>query len=131
MTRIQTIALSASALALVAGVALAQDKTAARDGKAVFLENKCNTCHTVQVAGVEKRKAASAEAADAKADAKSDKKAPDLSGTGLERKPEWIAAYLMKTESIKGEKHTRKFRGPEADLKLVSSWLSSLKTKKK
>ena len=34
-------------------------------------------------------------------------------------------------ESIKGEKHSRKFRGPDADLKIVSTWLSSLKTKKK
>jgi len=115
-------------LALIAGVALAQDKPAARDGKAVFLENKCNTCHTIQSAGVEKKKATTAEAGEEK---KSDKKPPDLSGVGLERKPEWIAAYLMKTESIKGEKHGRKFRGPEADLKLVSAWLSSLKTKKK
>ena len=115
-------------LALVAGVALAQDKPAARDGKAVFLENKCNTCHTIQSAGVEKKKATTAEEGEEK---KSDKKPPDLSGVGLERKPEWIAAYLMKTESIKGEKHGRKFRGPEADLKLVSAWLSSLKTKKK
>jgi len=115
-------------LVLAAGVALAQDKPAARDGKAVFLENKCNTCHTVQSAAIEKKKATTAEAKEEK---KSDKKPPDLSGVGLERKPEWIAAYLMKTESIKGEKHERKFRGPEADLKLVSAWLSSLKTKKK
>ena len=77
---------------------------------------------------IEKKKATTAEAGEEK---KSDKKPPDLSGVGLERKPEWIAAYLMKTESIKGEKHGRKFRGPEADLKLVSAWLSSLKTKKK
>lgn len=121
-------AFAALVLALVAGAAVAQDKPAARDGKAIFVENKCNTCHTVQVAGVEKKKAATADAADEK---KSDRKPPDLSGTGLERKPEWIAAYLMKTEAIKGEKHSRKFRGNAADLKVVSAWLSTLKTKKK
>ncbi len=131
MNRMQAIALTTTALVLVAGAAMAQDKTAPRDGKAVFLENKCNTCHTLQVAGIEKKKAAAADAADAKADAKSDKKAPDLSGVGLERKAEWIAAYLMKTESIKGEKHSRKFRGSEADLKLVAGWLATQKTKKK
>jgi mono/diheme cytochrome c family protein len=120
-------AFAAIGLVLVAGVAVAQDKTAARDGKAIFVENKCNTCHTVQVAGVEKKKAATADADEKK----SDRKPPDLSGTGLERKPEWIAAYLMKTEAIKGEKHSRKFRGSEADLKVVSAWLSTLKTKKK
>ena len=121
-------ALAVIALALAAGFAGAQDKTAARDGKAIFVENKCNTCHTVQVAGVEKKKAATAESAEEK---KSDRKPPDLSATGLERKPEWIAAYLMKTEAIKGEKHSRKFRGTAADLKVVSAWLSTLKTKQK
>jgi mono/diheme cytochrome c family protein len=127
MTRKQGMALSAVALVLVAGGALAQDKPASRDGKAIFLENKCNTCHTIQVAGVEKRKATTAE----DGEKKTDKKPPDLSGVGLEHKPEWIAAYLMKTEAIKGEKHNRKFRGPESDLKIVSTWLSTLKTKKK
>ena len=117
--------LLACALALVAGAAMAADSPAPRDGKAIFLENKCNTCHTVQAAGVEKRKA---EADEAKAEKKSDKKPPDLSGVGLERKPEWIAAYLMKTEAIKGEKHERRFRGPEADLKTVSAWLATQKT---
>jgi hypothetical protein len=127
MTRQQGIALSAAALVLVAGGALAQEKPAARDGKAIFVENKCNTCHTIQVASVEKRKAATAE----DGEKKTDKKPPDLSAVGLEHKPEWIAAYLMKTESIKGEKHNRKFRGPESDLKIVSTWLSTLKTKRK
>ena len=52
-----------------------------------------------------------------------------LSGVGLERKADWIAKFLMKTETIKGEKHEKKFKGPEADLKLVSAWLETLKTK--
>ena len=131
MVNIRRTALAAVACALLIGVAGAQDKSApsgAKDGKALFLENKCNTCHTIKTAGIEKRKAAGAEATDAKE--KSDKKAPDLASVGLERKAEWIAKYLMKTEAIKGEKHTRKFRGSEADLKVVAAWLESQKAPK-
>ena len=71
-----------------------------------------------------------AEDAEAKEE-KSDKKAPDLSGGGLERKAAWMSKYLMKTEAIKGEKHGRKFRGTEAELATLSAWLETQKTKKK
>jgi mono/diheme cytochrome c family protein len=131
MVNIRRIALVAVACALVIGVAGANDKPAAssaKDGKALFLENKCNTCHTIKTAGIEKRKAAGAEATEAKE--KSDKKAPDLSSVGLERKADWMAKYLMKTEAIKGEKHTRKFRGGEAELKTVTAWLETQKAPK-
>jgi mono/diheme cytochrome c family protein len=114
----------AAASALANGPAPAAD---AKDGKALFLEAQCNTCHTVKAAGIEKRKATEADAAEAK-EKKSDTKPPDLSGVGLERKAEWIGKFLMKTEAIKGEKHPRKFRGTEADLKTVSEWLGTMKT---
>ena len=130
MTHRTSLALPAFGLglALVVGVALAEDKPAARDGKAVFLENKCNTCHSLTAAGIEKKKA-EPSAEDAKE--KSDKKAPDLSSVGLERKADWIGKFLMKTESIKGEKHSRKFRGTAAELKTMSTWLEAQKAPKK
>jgi len=140
MTSFRWTALAGLACALLIGAAAAQDKPAAapaatpaaKDGKTLFLENKCNTCHTIQAAGVEKRKASSEEAAaESKDKSKSEKKPPDLSSVGLDQKPEWIAKYLMKTESIKGEKHGRKFRGTEPELKTVSEWLGSMKTPKK
>ena len=113
---------------LFAAIATRGDTPAAPDGKALFLSNKCNTCHTITAAGVEKKKA-EATAEDSKE--KSDKKPPDLSSVGLERKAEWIGKFLMKTESIKGDKHPRKFRGTEAELKTVATWLESQKAPKK
>jgi mono/diheme cytochrome c family protein len=98
----------------------------APDGKALFISNKCNTCHTIKTLGIEKKKA---EDADEKE--KSDKKPPDLSSVGLERKAEWIGKFLMKTETIKGDKHPRRFRGTEAELKTVASWLEAQKAPKK
>ena len=128
MNRPQSLWIAGAACALLAALA-AQGPSRAeeRDGKAVFLENRCNSCHTVKAAGIEKKKASSEEAAAEKP--KSDKKPPDLSGVGLERKADWIAKFLMKQETIKGDKHEKKFKGSEADLKLVASWLESQKAK--
>jgi mono/diheme cytochrome c family protein len=111
---------------LFAAMAAQGDTPTVPAGKQVFLSSKCNTCHTVQAQSIEKRKA---EASDEKE--KSDKKAPDLSSVGLERKTEWIGKFLMKTESIKGEKHPRRFRGTEAELKTLSAWMEAQKAPKK
>ena len=126
--RTQSLVLIGAACMLVAGLAAQRWSSAgeARDGKAVFLENHCNSCHTIKAAGIEKKKAATSEAT---AEKKSDKKPPDLSSVGLERKADWISKFLLKQETIKGDKHEKKFKGPEADLKLVSAWLESQKAK--
>jgi len=112
---------------LCAALAARGETPAAPDGKQIFLTNKCNTCHTIQAAGIEKKKSEDAE--DAKE--KSDKKPPDLSSVGLEKKADWIGKFLMKTETIKGDKHPRKFRGTDAELKTLSTWLEGQKAPKK
>ena len=115
---------------LFAALAAHGETPAAPDGKALFTgtANKCNTCHTVTAAGIEKKKAEpSAEASKEK----SEKKPPDLSSVGLERKAEWIGKFLMKTETIKGDKHPRKFRGTDAELKTLATWLEAQKAPKK
>jgi mono/diheme cytochrome c family protein len=132
MTRVRWIALSALACAWLVGAAVAQDNaaTGAKDGKALFLDAKCNTCHTLKAAGIEKRKAAAADPAEAKEKEKSDKKPPDLSSVGLDRKADWMGKYLMKLEAIRGDKHSRKFRGTDAELKTVTAWLETQKAPK-
>jgi len=127
MTLSRILTAAALACAVLVAAAAAQDKpaAAAKDGKTLFLDNKCNTCHTIQVQSIPKKKA---EPTDAKEE-KSEKKPPDLSAVGLERKAPWMSKYLMKTEAIKGEKHGRKFRGTEAELTTLTTWLETLKTK--
>ena len=112
---------------LFAALAAHGEDAAAPDGKQIFLTNKCNTCHTITAQKIEKKKAEDAEAEKEK----SDKKPPDLSSVGLERKADWIGKFLMKTETIKGDKHPRKFRGTEAELKTLSTWLETQKAPKK
>jgi mono/diheme cytochrome c family protein len=117
--RLHGIALAAL-LALQAGAAAAEEK--ASPGKALFLANKCMACHTISTEGVEKSKAADAEAAaEGKSGEGASKKGPpDLSGVGLRK-------YLLKLEAKDGKKHLKKFRGTDEELGVLSAWLASLK----
>lgn len=113
------------AVAAIAATALSQAAAPpARDGKAIFLESKCNTCHAVTALKIEKKKGEE----EAKSD---DKKPPDLSSVGLERKADWMTRFLMKKETIDGEKHKKLFKGSEADLKTLTAWLETQKAPKK
>ena len=115
---------------LIAAWAAHGETPAAPDGKALFTgtANTCNTCHTITAAGIEKKKA---EPSAEETKEKSEKKPPDLSSVGLERKADWIGKFLMKTETIKGDKHPRKFRGTDAELKTMATWLEAQKAPKK
>ncbi len=93
------------------------------DGKKIFLDNKCNACHSITALSITVKKSDDEE--------KSEKEPPDLSGVGIERNADWITKYLMKKESIKGEKHLKKFKGSEGDLAVLAQLLETLKTKPK
>ncbi len=92
---------------------------AVADGKPVFVKYKCGSCHSIEAQGI-KKKAVAGEAAE------SSSEAPDLSGVGVERKADWIAAFLLKKEKLDDKLHIKKFRGTEAELKKLSAWLASL-----
>lgn len=117
--------------ALAAGTAkAAEEKTPA--GQKLFLDYKCNSCHTVSALKIEKRKQSGDEEEEAEATAQKTtkkKEPPDLSGAGLERKAAWIEGWLLKKELIDGKKHRKKFRGTAEEAKTVSAWLATLKTK--
>jgi len=97
-------------------------KTTAKvaDAKPVFLKYKCNSCHTIEAQGITK-KAVAGEAAE------SGDKPPDLSGVGVDRNAEWIVSFLQKKEKLDGKLHTKKFRGTDAELQKLATWLSSMK----
>jgi hypothetical protein len=120
------IVTSAFATAIAMSSATGQGPAPAADGKGLFLQYKCNSCHTIEAQQVVKKEDKSEES-----DSKSKKKPPDLSGVGKKHTGEWITKYLNKLESIEKEKHPKKFRGTEAELKTLSTWLSTLKTDKK
>ncbi len=94
------------------------------DGKAIFLKNKCISCHAIVAQGISKK-------ADEEEKIDKDKEVPDLSGVGLERSADWMSKYLQKKESIKGEKHSKKFKGSDEELAVLTKWLETLKTERK
>lgn len=108
---------AAAAFALVP--ALGASPAGAADGKALFQEKKCNTCHSIKAAGIEKTKK---------------KKAPDLSGVGKELNADQIAKFVKKESehksvySDKVVKHKKKWKGSDEDLKTIAAFLASQKS---
>ncbi|MGE5458523.1 MAG: c-type cytochrome [Methanococcaceae archaeon] len=88
----------------------AQEKTS--DGKKIFEANKCNMCHSIKAEKIE---------------ATSKSKAPDLSAVGSDQKPEWIQKFLKKDEQLNGKKHPFMFKGTDAELKTLATWLAGHK----
>jgi mono/diheme cytochrome c family protein len=84
------------------------------DGKQVFIDGKCTTCHTVVTAGVTSKK----------------KDATDLSKTGDTHKADFLAKYLTKKDKLNGKDHKTAFKGTEQELNALTKWLESLKSKK-
>lgn len=102
--------LTAAVVLFVALSVQAQDKKAT--GKDLFQNAKCGMCH-----GIESEKLATKG------------KAPDLSNVGATQKAEWIGKYLKKEEKLNGKPHTMAFKGTDEELKVLSTWLASLKKK--
>jgi mono/diheme cytochrome c family protein len=86
----------------------------AADGKALFLSNKCNLCHTIDSQGIAKT---------------SEKmKAPDLSNaSGLVESADWLKSFLKKEVKKDDKTHQREFKGSDEDLDAIVQWLMTLK----
>ncbi|MDO8549215.1 MAG: c-type cytochrome [Ignavibacteria bacterium] len=82
------------------------------DGKSIFVEKKCNTCHSVEVADIESKK----------------KDALDLSKTGDKYDAEFLAKFITKKEKIDDKEHKIAMKGSEEEVKTVAEWLASLKS---
>ncbi|SRR5579883_638502 len=111
------VILTAAAFALTSAGSLGT--VASKDGKAIFLDNKCSKCHSIESQGIERQGSAPAGG----------KLPPDLSGVGLKHTSDWMQKWLNKEEEMNGKKHMKKFGGSSDELKTLTSWLSSLKKK--
>ena len=91
------------------------------NGKPIFAKYKCNSCHSIEAAGIKKTAVGGGETT-------SKLKPPDLSDVGLKKKADWIALFMQKTEKLDGELHPKKFRGTASELKTLAAWLETMKT---
>ncbi len=82
----------------------AQDKKAT--GKEIFQNAKCGMCH-----GIESEKLTTKG------------KAPDLSNIGADKKADWIAKFLKKEVKLNDKAHSMAFKGTDAELTTLSTWL--------
>lgn len=81
------------------------------DGKKIFVDNKCQMCHTVQSAGIESKKS----------------DASDLSAVGKDKTTEFLTKYLKKEAKLNDKDHKSSFKGSDEDLKVLVDWLLTLK----
>ena len=87
----------------------------AKDGKQIFLAQKCNVCHSVSSAGIERTM-------------KSEKMAgPDLTNLAAKQDAATLTKYLHKQADINGKKHGKMFSGSDAELTALVSWLQEQK----
>jgi mono/diheme cytochrome c family protein len=85
------------------------------DGKAIFLTQKCNLCHSVGVAAIE-------------ATTKSERmRGPDLGGRVAERGGEWAVKYLKKQVTLDDRPHAKAFTGSDEELAALVAWLAQQK----
>jgi mono/diheme cytochrome c family protein len=108
-------ALTAAFVVALFAIASAPDVAGAADAKELFVASKCVKCHSVESQGIA-----------AKPKAGEEDEVEDLSKVGTERTAEWIQKFLRKEEAIDGKKHKQKFRGTDADLETLATWLASL-----
>jgi len=83
-------------------------------GPSVFKKYKCNSCHTVKSKGI-------------KHSGKPEVESPDLSKTGKNGDKRWFAGYLLKKKAKNGKKHEKRWSGSKDDLRVLATWLETLK----
>ncbi len=88
----------------------------AADGKAIFESNKCNKCHSIDSEKISKTG--------------DEKKSPDLSGVGKDHNADWMTKFVRKEEKLNNKKHKTSYKGSDDDLKVLSTWLATLKSGK-
>lgn len=79
--------------------------------KDTFTALKCTNCHSVTAAKIP------AKGSDAH----------DLSKTGVGHDATWMKGWLQKTEKSKGKAHKVAFKGTDAQLTELATWLATLK----
>jgi len=95
---------------LYSGPAAGQAKL---DGKAIFLAQKCNMCHNVPTAAIERTM-------------KSDKMAgPDLVNIKVDAAT--LGKVLRKQADVNGKKHPKAFTGSDEELGALIAWIQAQK----
>lgn len=126
---------------ILSSMAFAQDNEVAENGRKMFIEKRCYTCHTINAESdaIQKEKVAFAKSkgVELKSDDDDDEGiAPDLSDIGTKRDAESITAFLKNPKksfkdtpvckSNAKKKYRKRFKGSPEELDVLVIYLSSL-----
>jgi cytochrome c5 len=105
-----------------------KEKAKVLPGQKVFMDSRCDMCHTVYSAGVGEPPAEEAgkKVEEAEKEAEADGP-PDLSEVGAGATAEWLKLYLTKEETLNEKKHMIRFKGSDEELNLLVEWLLTLR----
>jgi mono/diheme cytochrome c family protein len=91
----------------------AAGQAAKLDGKAIFLAQKCNVCHSVPTQGIVRTM-------------KSEKMAgPDL--VNVKEDAAFLGKFLRKQADLHGKKHGKAFTGSDEELGALIAWIQAQK----
>jgi hypothetical protein len=108
-----------------------------KTGKEIFLDHKCQKCHSIESEDILKSEKGTAD------EAKEDEggfdddfgnetektEPPDLSGVGKRHDPEWMTQFLKKKiRTEEGKKHKKRFKGSDEELQILIEFLAGLQT---
>ena len=108
-----TLAVLVFAVLLATLYSSAGSAATAPDGKAIFLAQKCNMCHSVPTAAIE----ATTKSATMKG--------PDLVNVKLDAAA--ITKFLHKETDMNGKKHPKNVQLPDGDMKALIDWVLAQK----
>ena len=83
------------------------------DGKAIFLAQKCNMCHSVPTQGIERTMKSATMAG------------PDL--VNVKEDAAFLTKFLHKQADLKGKKHGKAFTGSDEELGALVAWIQAQK----
>jgi mono/diheme cytochrome c family protein len=81
------------------------------DGKAVFMAQKCNLCHSIDAASIARISKAEKT------------KGPDLGGVAKRHDAAWMKRFLNKEEMLNNKKHLKTFTGTPEELDALIAWV--------
>jgi len=126
---------------ILSSTAFAQDNEASENGRKMFIEKRCYTCHTInaEADAIQKEKEvfAKSKGVELKSDEEDDEGiAPDLSDIGTKRDAESITAFVKNPKkyfkdtpvckSNAKKKYRKRFKGSPEELDVLVIYLSSL-----
>jgi cbb3-type cytochrome oxidase cytochrome c subunit len=143
MTHMFRLAIAMASLIILSNVASAQDKQVKENGRKIFIEKRCYTCHTINAESdaIQKEKEAFAKSKGVELKSDDDKKeegiAPDLSDIGNKVDAEFLKAFLKNPkkyfkntpvcQSNAKKKYRKRFKGTPEEFETLVAYLTTLK----